>query len=68
MLDKVRAARAARESGRGAFLIEVDGGIAPGTARLACEAGADAFVAGNAVFGQPDPGAALAALRRDIAG
>ena len=68
MLDKVRAARERRSSGRGRFLIEVDGGIAPGTARLAREAGADAFVAGSAVFAQPDPAAALEALRRDIAG
>ena len=66
MLDKVRAASAARGAGRGSFLIGVDGGIAPGTARLAREAGADVFVAGNAVFAQPDPGAALAELRRAI--
>ena len=66
MLDKVRAARAARGSGAGAFLIEVDGGIGPGTAAAARAAGADVFVAGNAVFGQPDSAAALEALRREI--
>ena len=65
-LDKVRAARAAGAAGRGSFLIEVDGGIAPGTARQAREAGADVFVAGNAVFAQANPSAALAELRRDI--
>ncbi|MFI5300476.1 MAG: ribulose-phosphate 3-epimerase [Polyangiales bacterium] len=32
-------------------VIEIDGGIAEGTARLAAEAGVEAFVAGNAVFG-----------------
>ncbi len=67
MLDKVVAARAARAAGRGTFLISVDGGIGPGTAHLAREAGADAFVSGNSVFGQPDPGQALSALRREIA-
>ncbi len=66
MMDKVSAARAARESGAGSFLIEVDGGIGPGTAATACAAGADVFVAGNAVFAQADPAAALAALRSEI--
>jgi ribulose-phosphate 3-epimerase len=66
MLDKVRAARAARENGRRAFLIEVDGGIGPGTAGPSLEAGADVFVAGNSVFAQPDPRTALAELRREI--
>jgi ribulose-phosphate 3-epimerase len=32
-------------------VIEIDGGIAEGTARLAAESGVEAFVAGNAVFG-----------------
>jgi len=66
MLDKVRAAHAARADGRGSFLIEVDGGIGPGTAQLARAAGADAFVAGNAIFAQPDPARALAELRSEI--
>jgi ribulose-phosphate 3-epimerase len=68
MLDKVRAAHDERAHGRGRFLIEVDGGIGPGTAREARAAGADVFVAGNAVFGQPDPAAALDALRLEVAG
>ena len=68
MMDKVRAARAARDSGAGSFLIEVDGGIGPGTAATARAAGADVFVAGNAVFAQPDPAAALAGLRSAIRG
>ena len=66
MLDKVRAAHAARAAGRGTFLIGVDGGIGPGTAALARTAGADVFVAGNAVFAQPDPARALAELRSEI--
>ena len=44
-------------------LIEVDGGIDETTAPLVCAAGASVLVAGNAVFGRPDPGAALHAIR-----
>ncbi len=38
--------------------IEVDGGIDARTASTAAEAGANLLVAGSAVFGDPDPGAA----------
>lgn len=67
MLDKVRAALAARNAGLGTFRIEVDGGIAPDTAPRARAAGADTFVAGHAIFRQPDPLAALVALRAAVA-
>jgi ribulose-phosphate 3-epimerase len=43
---RVRAMAAGRD-----IRIEVDGGIDPQTAKLAARAGADAFVAGSAVFG-----------------
>lgn len=43
--------------------VEVDGGINAQTAPLVKEAGADVLVAGSAVFGAADPGAALRALR-----
>lgn len=66
MLDKVRAAAAWREHHGARFLIEVDGGIAPDTARRARAAGADVFVAGNAVYGRGDPLAALGELRAAI--
>lgn len=68
MLDKVSEAAAWRARHGAAFRIEVDGGIAAGTARLARAAGADVFVAGHAIYRQPDPLAALAALREAIAG
>jgi len=67
MLDKVRAAADWRARRSGGFAVEVDGGIAPDTARLARAAGADAFVAGHAIYRQPDPISALAALRAAIA-
>jgi ribulose-phosphate 3-epimerase len=68
MLEKVSAARAVREQKRLEFVIEVDGGIGEGTARTARAAGADVFVAGNAVFKASEPRAALAGLRAAIAG
>jgi len=43
--------------------IEVDGGIDPATASLAVKAGANVLVAGNAIFGAPDPVAAVQKLR-----
>jgi ribulose-phosphate 3-epimerase len=43
--------------------IEVDGGIDETTAPLVCGAGARLLVAGNAIFGRPDPAAALEAIR-----
>lgn len=48
MLDKVRDAR--RMIGERPIHIEVDGGISPETAPLVADAGADALVAGSAVF------------------
>jgi len=68
MLEKVRAARLEREKRRLDFLIEVDGGIDPATAKLARAEGADVFVAGNGVYRASDPKAALEALRAAIAG
>ena len=56
--DKVR--RLASVVGDGA--IEVDGGIDPGTAGSVSDAGAGLFVAGSAVFGAGDPGAAYNAI------
>lgn len=43
--------------------IEVDGGVNAETARLVIEAGANVLVAGNAVYGQQDRKAAIAAIR-----
>ena len=39
-------------------LIEIDGGVDAGTVAGAAEAGAGVFVAGSAIFGEPDPAAA----------
>ncbi|HEX5740726.1 MAG TPA: ribulose-phosphate 3-epimerase [Pilimelia sp.] len=63
LLDKVRAARARVDAERLSIRIEVDGGIAEDTIAQAAEAGADAFVAGTAVYGAADPAAAVDRLR-----
>jgi ribulose-phosphate 3-epimerase len=55
--DKVRRLRSILPD---RVAIEVDGGIDSATARPCREAGARLFVAGSAVFGAPDPGAAYA--------
>lgn len=49
-------------------VVQVDGGIDTRTAPLTAEAGARAFVAGSAIFGQEDPKAAAADLRRAAGG
>ncbi|MEV0718934.1 ribulose-phosphate 3-epimerase [Asanoa sp. NPDC050611] len=68
LLEKVRKVRAARESGHLELRIEVDGGIAADTIEQAAAAGADAFVAGTAVYGADDPAAAIRRLRALAAG
>ena len=67
-MDKVSAARDLRTKKSLSFLIEVDGGIAPETGARCRAAGAEAFVAGHAIFGQVEPRKALQALREAIAG
>ena len=58
-LDKIRELRAMAREGGLSTLIEVDGGISARNAREVFEAGADALVAGSAVFGAPDPEAEI---------
>lgn len=48
------------------FLIEMDGGATVDNALAIAVAGADIIVAGNAVFGQPDVGAAFRAMHRAV--
>lgn len=63
VLPKVQLARDRVRSGDLRLFIEVDGGVGPDTIEAAAESGADVFVAGSAVYGAPDPGKAVAALR-----
>ncbi|GIF08180.1 ribulose-phosphate 3-epimerase [Actinoplanes siamensis] len=63
MLDKVRDVRRRVSVGHLDVRVEVDGGIAADTIEQAAEAGADAFVAGTAVYGAADPAQAVRKLR-----
>jgi ribulose-phosphate 3-epimerase len=63
MMPKVKEAAAWRQQHGARFLIEVDGGIAPDTAKMARAAGAEVFVAGHAIYRQSNPQIALATLR-----
>jgi ribulose-phosphate 3-epimerase len=60
---KVGRARQMLDASGSRAALEVDGGISRETIGAVWRAGADTFVAGNAVFGAPDPAAEIAALR-----
>jgi ribulose-phosphate 3-epimerase len=62
-VDKVRRARLLLIETNSRAALEVDGGISRATIEQVWRAGADTFVAGNAVFTAPDPRAEIAALR-----
>ena len=47
--------------------LEVDGGIKVDNIRRVADAGADTFVAGSAIFGQPDYKAVIDAMRAELA-
>lgn len=68
MLEKVRDVRRRAEVNNLEIRIEVDGGIAADTIEQAAEAGADAFVAGTAVYGAADPAEAIRRLRELASG
>jgi ribulose-phosphate 3-epimerase len=63
VLPKIRRTRDEIDRRGLAVAIEVDGGIDVVTAPLAAEAGATVFVAGSAIFAEPDPAAAAHAIR-----
>lgn len=54
-LKKVQRLRTMIEESGSHALIEIDGGVNRTTGKQLVEAGADALVAGSAVFGAPDP-------------
>ena len=70
-LNKLRAARklidAHVQAGGQAIALEVDGGVKTDNIRDIRAAGADTFVAGSAIFGQPDYRAVINAMRTQIA-
>ncbi|MFY8129828.1 MAG: ribulose-phosphate 3-epimerase [Burkholderiaceae bacterium] len=54
-------------SGGQAILLEVDGGVKTNNIRASAAAGADTFVAGSAIFGQPDYRQVIDAMRAELA-
>jgi len=64
MTPKIAAVRAMCEARGLAPFIEVDGGQSAKTVAAAAAAGADAIVAGSAIFGSGDYAAAITAIRK----
>ncbi len=62
--DKIQRAHALRTTHNARCFLEVDGGITAQTIAEAHQAGADTFVAGNAIFTSGDPARAVGELRR----
>lgn len=67
-LDKLRAIRQIIDSQGYPIRLSVDGGVKVDNIALIAEAGADTFVAGSAIFGQPDYRAVVGAMRERLAG
>ena len=62
-VDKIRRARLMLDENGSSAALEVDGGVGRTTIRDIWNAGADTFVAGNAIFSATDPRAEIAVLR-----
>jgi ribulose-phosphate 3-epimerase len=68
MLPKIRKTRELLDRHGGDIWLQVDGGVSEATIERCAEAGADTFVAGNAVYGAADPAKACAELRAQAQG
>ena len=66
-LDKLRAVRQRIDVLGKPIRLEIDGGVKPANIGEIAAAGADAFVAGSAIFGQPDYASVIASMRAEIA-
>jgi len=65
-LRKCEAARRIIDKSGRDIRLEVDGGIKVDNIRRVADAGADTFVAGSAIFGQPDYKAVIDAMRAEL--
>ena len=65
-LRKVEQARKRIQASGRDIRLEVDGGIKPDNIRRVADAGADTFVAGSAIFGQPDYASVVRAMRQAL--
>ncbi|ENO3966164.1 ribulose-phosphate 3-epimerase [Vibrio vulnificus] len=66
-LDKLRAVRKMIDATERDIRLEIDGGVKVDNIREIAEAGADMFVAGSAIFGQPDYKAVIDEMRAELA-
>ena len=66
-LDKLRAVRAMIDKLGKPVRLEVDGGVKPDNIGAIAAAGADAFVAGSAIFNAPDYAQVIAQMRANVA-
>jgi len=66
-LEKLRQARKIIDASGRDIRLEVDGGVGPANIREIAEAGADMFVAGSAIFGQPDYKTVIDQMRAELA-
>ncbi|HST44484.1 MAG TPA: ribulose-phosphate 3-epimerase [Luteimonas sp.] len=66
-LDKLRRIRARIDRSDRRPRLEIDGGVKPSNIGAIAAAGADTFVAGSAIFGQPDYAAVIAQMRAAVA-
>jgi len=66
-LRKIEKARKIIDASGRDIRLEVDGGIKVDNIRRVADAGADTFVAGSAIFSQPDYAAVIAAMRAELA-
>ena len=65
-LPKLREARALIDAAGLPIRLEVDGGVSAANIREIAEAGADTFVAGSAIFNQPDYQAVIDTMRQAL--
>ncbi|KLV05629.1 MULTISPECIES: ribulose-phosphate 3-epimerase [Photobacterium] len=66
-LDKLREVRKRIDATGRTIRLEIDGGVKVENIREIAEAGADMFVAGSAIFGQPDYKAVIDEMRAELA-
>lgn len=65
-LDKLRRVRERIDATGRPIRLEIDGGVKPDNVGAIAAAGADTFVAGSAIFGQPDYAQVISAMRAAI--
>jgi len=66
-LEKLRAVRAMIDKLGKPVILEVDGGVKADNIGQIAAAGADAFVAGSAIFNAPDYAQVIAQMRANVA-